>query len=322
MKHASLKLHLSLALFLCGAQAALALESTKVTTPHAQVTLVSEVDAVQPGKAFRLGLHFALAKGWHIYWVNPGEAGEPPRLDLGLPPGASASGFAWPTPLRIPEGPAMTYSYIGDVTLPLTVTPAASGAASSFTIKAKASWLICETICVPEEGEFSLDLPIGVAPAPSAQAPLFAAADERIPHPSPFVEKLSGDGVLSFSSDGISSSSVSDAWFFPEKWDVIDDAAPQKLSVAAGTLSLSLKPAKSFDPAVSLAGLLVLKDERGRAFLSNWRPASRGEHPLGFRGTGRIAATAGRGGKLGTRRRHRHRRAHHAGFRFSWRADP
>ena len=186
MKHRWLKLHLSLAFLLFGAQAALALEGTKVKTPHAEVTLVSEVDTVEPGKPFRLGLHFALSKGWHIYWVNPGEAGEPPHLDLALPQGATASGFAWPTPLRIPEGPAMTYSYIGEVTLPLTVTPAALGAPSSFPVKAKARWLICENICVPEEGEFRLDLPVRAASIPSPQAPLFAAADERMPQPSPF----------------------------------------------------------------------------------------------------------------------------------------
>src|ERR1700722_3388929 len=118
-------LSLLLALGLLGAPAAHALESTPVKTPHAEVTLVSEVSAVEPGKPFRLGLRFVLAKGWHIYWVNPGEAGETPHLDLDLPQGATASDFDWPTPLRIPEGPAMTYSYLGEVLLPLTVTPSA-----------------------------------------------------------------------------------------------------------------------------------------------------------------------------------------------------
>ena len=126
------------------AQGARALESAPVKTPHAEVTLVSETDAVAPNQRFRLGLRFRLAKGWHIYWLNPGDAGEPPHLDLTLPEGASASEFAFPTPLRIPEGPVMTYSYLGEVLLPLAVTP--SAAASGFPIKAKASWLICEKI--------------------------------------------------------------------------------------------------------------------------------------------------------------------------------
>ena len=56
----------------------------------------------------------------------------------------------------------MTYAYTGEVLLPVTVT-AATGA-----IKAHAQWLVCKDICVPEEGDFSLNLPVGT-PAPSAQ---------------------------------------------------------------------------------------------------------------------------------------------------------
>jgi DsbC/DsbD-like thiol-disulfide interchange protein len=78
--------------------AAHALESATITTPHAAVALASDVAAVEPGKPFRLGLHFKLAKGWHIYWINPGAAGEPPQLDLSLPDGAKASDIAWPPP--------------------------------------------------------------------------------------------------------------------------------------------------------------------------------------------------------------------------------
>ncbi|MBV9567893.1 MAG: thioredoxin family protein [Hyphomicrobiales bacterium] len=263
MKYSLLKLQLVFALCLFGARAGQALESVPVKTPHAEVTLISEADAVAPGKPFRLGLHFALAKGWHIYWVNPGEAGEPPHLDLALPQGAAASGFAWPTPLRIPEGPAMTYSYIGDITLPLTVTPGASGTLSSFPVKAKASWLICEAICVPEEGAFALDLPISATSRPSREAPLFAAADERLPQPSSFEAKLMPDGLLSVTGKAISPGSVRDAWFFPQKSEVIDDAAPQKLTVGDGNLALSLKPTKSFDPKIAMAGILVLRDEGG-----------------------------------------------------------
>ena len=55
--------------------------------------------------------------------------------------------------------------------LPVTITPGASGGAA---IEAHAVWLVCERICVPEEGSFRLDLAAGT-PAPSAEASLFAA---------------------------------------------------------------------------------------------------------------------------------------------------
>ena len=45
----------------------------------------------------------------------------------------------------------MTYSYLGEVVLPLTVTPPRD--LGALPVQAKASWLICEKICVPEEGE-------------------------------------------------------------------------------------------------------------------------------------------------------------------------
>lgn len=245
---------------LATASLAHALESAPVVTPHATVTLVSESDTIDPAKPFRLGLHFKLAKDWHIYWSNPGVAGEPPTIDLDLPKGAKASPIDWPTPTRALEGPAMTYSYFDDVLLPLTVTPA--GASSSFPIKAKVSWLICEKICVPESGTFNLTLPTGT-PSASADAPLFKAADARMPQPSPFAAAVSANGVLSLTGNNLSPQSVHDAWFFPASWGMIDDLAPQVLKVADGKLTLALKPGETFNPKAGMNGVIVLKDEAG-----------------------------------------------------------
>ena len=253
-------LSLPLLLALLGAPVAHALESPPVKTPHAEVTLVSETSAVAPGSSFRLGLRFRLAKGWHIYWINPGDAGEPPHLDLTLPQGATASPIAWPTPQRIPEGPVMTYSYVGEVLLPLTVTAPAD--VSAFPITAKASWLICEKICVPEEGAFKLDLPVGAAGS-SPEARLFAAADQRIPTPSPYAASLSPGAALTLSGADISQASVHDAVFFPGTWGAIEDAAPQTLTVEDGKFTLALKPAQSFDAKVALSGVVAITDAKG-----------------------------------------------------------
>ena len=242
--------------------AAQAQESAPITTPHATVTLVSETAAVAPGSPFRLGLHFKLAKGWHIYWTNPGAAGEPPQLDLSLPEGAKASDMAWPTPERVRQNDeVMSYAYVDEVLLPIAVTPPAG--VSSFPIKAKASWLICEKICVPEEGELALDLPIGRASL-SAQAPLFAAADARIPRPSSDAATISRDGVLTVTGSDLSPDAVRQAWFLPASWGAIDDLAPQALNVEPGKLSLSLKAGQAFDPKATLEGVLALKDGAGR----------------------------------------------------------
>jgi DsbC/DsbD-like thiol-disulfide interchange protein len=39
--------------------------------------------------------------GWHIYWQNPGDSGEPPRIKWQLPSGVTATALEWPTPMRM-----------------------------------------------------------------------------------------------------------------------------------------------------------------------------------------------------------------------------
>jgi len=253
-----------LALMLLSAPA-MALESAPVRSARATATLVSDADTVQPGTKLHLGLRLQMAPGWHTYWQNPGDAGAAPELTLALPPGAAATPIEWPTPERLPEGPVMTYAYRTEVVLPVTVTPG-SGA---LTVEATASWLVCEKVCVPEEGKFQLSLPAGAGTGPSAEAPLFAASLARVPRPSPFSATVAADGALTLSGPELSPATVQDAWFFPANWGPVDQAAPQPLTVAPGSVRLALTPGSGFKAADPLAGTVVLRDAGGQeTFLS------------------------------------------------------
>jgi thiol:disulfide interchange protein/DsbC/DsbD-like thiol-disulfide interchange protein len=250
-----LTLLVSFVLLMGLATPALARESAPVTSERATVSLVSDTDAVAAGKAFRLGLRFRLAPGWHTYWQNPGDAGEKPDLTLNLPSGAHAGPIHWPTPERLAEGPVMAYAYSGEVLLPLTVTPAAGAGGAHIT--AHANWLVCSKICVPEEGDFRLDLAAG-QPSPSAEAPLFAAAEARMPRPSPWPAHIAPDGRLT-----VEAQDVEQAWFLPAQWGLIDQAAPQALQVRGDEFSLALRPGPQFQPTAPLPGVLVVRDSKG-----------------------------------------------------------
>ena len=244
------------------APSAHARESAAVTSPRLTATLVSDTDAAAPGMPLQVGLRLRIAPGWHTYWQNPGDAGAPPELTLTLPDGASAGPIQWPAPRRMAEGPLMTYGYTGEVLLPLSVTPGAPlSSTGPLRIEATANWLVCERICVPEEGRFTLDLPIGT-PAPSAEAPLFATAAASTPRPSPFEARIAPDGTLSLAGAGLSPTTVRDAWFFAAA-DAIEPAAPQALTVGEGRVALALKPAPGFDGR-ALAGVVVLRDPGGQ----------------------------------------------------------
>ncbi len=269
-----IRLAVLLPLAFLAAMPAWAGESAAVRSSRATVTLVSDTDAVRAGQPLRLGLRMRLAPGWHTYWRNPGDAGVPPELTLTLPAGATAGDLQWPTPVRLAEGPLMTYGYTGEVLLPVAVTPGAG----PLHVEASATWLVCEHICVPEEGRFTLDLqpgdlqpgdlPPGIL-APSAQAPLFAAANARMPRPSPFPATVAPDGTLTLRGAGLSAAAVRDAWFFPGSDGAVENAAPQRLVAGDGEVSLVLKrgmpqPGQAAAAAAGLAGTVVLRDTGGQ----------------------------------------------------------
>lgn len=244
-----------------------ALESSVVASPRAQVSLVSEHDSFQPGQPLRVGLRLRMAPGWYTYWRNPGDAGAPAELDFQLPEGASAAPIAWPTPARHPTGPVMSYGYDGEVLLPVTLTLPATLPAEPVTLQLHASWLVCERICVPEEGDFSLTLP-AAPPTQSAEARLFAAADAASPRPatpsSPWQATISPEAVLSLRLPGLDATQVREAWFAPYAWGQVEHSAPQPLSTAEGGFTLALRPGAEFRHAAGLAGIVVVTDHTGR----------------------------------------------------------
>jgi thiol:disulfide interchange protein DsbD len=155
-----------------------ALESAAQESPRARVTLVADHLAIAPGQAFQLGLRLRLAPRWHSYWRHAGDAGAPTEISLTLPEGSEAGPIAWPTPQAIPFGPLMSFGYYGEVVLPMRIAPPASlRAGEVFSVSAEATWLVCDDVCIPEEGSFRLDLPVAAeAKANPDLAPLFAAA--------------------------------------------------------------------------------------------------------------------------------------------------
>src|SRR5579872_2186558 len=78
-------------------------------SPHSRLTLISEHNSIQPGQIFWAGLHFQLENQWHIYWVNPGDSGEPPRVTWNLPAGFHVGALTWPAPHRLRSSSLVDY---------------------------------------------------------------------------------------------------------------------------------------------------------------------------------------------------------------------
>ncbi len=94
-----------------------------------------------------MGVLFDLEKGWHIYWVNPGDSGEPPKIKWQLPAGFEAKEIRWPTPVRLGGGTVIDYGYEGRVLLPVSIrVPASYASAKPVMLSADIRYLICREV--------------------------------------------------------------------------------------------------------------------------------------------------------------------------------
>jgi thiol:disulfide interchange protein len=228
-----------LALALLAPAPLLAAESAAVTSPRVTATLLSARDAVAPGERFHVALVQRIAPGWHTYWRNPGDSGEPTRIDWALPEGVAAGAIQWPAPKAIRVEPLVNFGFEGSVLLPVEITvPATARPGETLALAANATWLVCEKICIPEEGSFRLDLPIAASGSSDAAAQArIEQALADLPQPAGFTGalKASGPDKLALALPGLPAG-ASDLRFFPVSDTLIEHAAEQP--AAGGTLTL------------------------------------------------------------------------------------
>ncbi|MGF1545251.1 MAG: protein-disulfide reductase DsbD family protein [Parvularculaceae bacterium] len=238
--------------FAVAANAASPALSDTVVTEHATTKLSSARDALAPGRTIALAFRQKLEPGWHVYWRNPGDSGLPLELNWTLPDGVTASDVAYPAPERVPAGPFVNFGHHGEPTFVVSLTAAPDLAVGdTLEIGLNATWLICEEICVPESGSFTLSLPVAREPAP---VPEVAAAIEaaRAAAPQPFageaLARVDGGVALSTTLDGAPEDFES-VFFFPETEGLIEPSAAQVVTSADGRLRIDMTAGPGFDEA-------------------------------------------------------------------------
>ena len=237
------------------------LAASQVTTPQVKAELVAHApEGVAPGKPVWLGLLIEHQPHWHTYWKNPGDSGLPTTLDWQLPAGLKAGDIQWPTPARLPIGPLMNYGYEGRLLLPVPVQVSQPVAGASASIKLKADWLVCKDVCIPESGEFTLDLPVQAATA--GHAALFAAAQAAQPQ---VLASAKGSARVEGQELVVELAGLPAAWqgraieLLPETPGVLNNAAKPVASWAGDrwTARLALDPQRSESPATMPAVLVT-----------------------------------------------------------------
>jgi DsbC/DsbD-like thiol-disulfide interchange protein len=231
--------------------------------PHGTVDFVAENQWITPGRQTYFALNFQLEKGWHIYWVNPGDSGQPPRVEWHLPAGLSARKIEWPAPRRLGTSTIVDFGYDDAVTL-LVPMRVSSTLPTNQAVKlgAELKVLVCREICIPGKAQFSLSLPIKSMPpeVDARSSELFTAARRSLPRKAPRDWEFNvSDQKDSFVLTAKLGRQTTRATFFPLEESQIDNAAPQKIVPVATGFQLTLRKSEQLlKPIERLKGVLEL----------------------------------------------------------------
>jgi thiol:disulfide interchange protein len=223
------KLLLLLALF---ALSSSAFAETKSIKKHITVELISEKASVKSGEDLDVGIKFNLDPEWHVYWQNPGDSGEAPRIAWALPRDIKAGPINWPPPEKIIVGPLADYGYANEVLLISTLKIPEFVSEKPFEIKAKVKWLVCREVCIPGNADLELILPItNSEPIMTSYHELFESTRNSFPVSTPKEWKINTSSLRKTFKIRISGpENIKEAYFFPLQQLQIDNFSKQELS--------------------------------------------------------------------------------------------
>jgi thiol:disulfide interchange protein DsbD len=222
--------------------------SGPVKAQHLTAEMQSLGPAIAPGGTQVVGLVLTIEEHWHVYWINAGDSGEPPKITWKLPPGITAGPMQFPIPERLPLGPLMDFGYEDEVAFPITISAAPAVKPGPVHLDAQVSWLVCAQVCIPGKAHLGIDLTVQPGAPSPAQEPRIGAVAEAlslIPKPLPASDKFSviADNQR-FVLTLIDGKPETDVEFYPfdkDPTDVIVNAADQDIETLRDGAELYLK---------------------------------------------------------------------------------
>src|SRR5262249_38785189 len=278
------------ALFIMGVGLTAHAQQIPLGGDHVKATLAPQTDGAAPGSTLYVAVVQQIEKGWHTYWKNPGDAGEPTKIIWTLPAGWRAGDLVGPARRGLRVGPLMNYGFEGEAVLPVPIeVPASAKVGDVAHVAAKVQMLVCAEVCVPQDASLSLDVPIvaGAAPPNPLWGPKIAAALAAAPKEvglAATFQLANGAVKLAVAGPPLAGRSGAGAYFFPDAPGVTDPAkapgippGPQGLTFPAPAGDL----VRQGQAPTAISGVVTPAD--GAAFQVSARP---GPPPPGASGLG------------------------------------
>lgn len=250
------------------------------------VELVAESLNVVPGETLWTAIRLDPTEGWHTYSKWPGDSGDATFIHgWTLPEGAQAGDIQWPIPtwLPFPGSDLITFSYKQEVLLLVPIQVPADYSGDEFAMTAHVEWQVCDLICLIEDAEVSLTLPVsGDELRPDPQwADAIATTRNNLPTDDHAIEGLfaiAGDRVsFSFNSNTEAFADADDVWFFPEQRRILKPGPLRDVTLMPGVVQIThAQPRRMLTDLEQINGLLAVQHSDGqvRGYEITAEPAS------------------------------------------------
>jgi DsbC/DsbD-like thiol-disulfide interchange protein len=206
--------------------------SAGFSSDEVALTLVAD----EPGAdgSIRAALSIDLAPGWKTYWIDPGDAGIPPSVDLSGSSNVVVESLSFPPPHRFGDEYASSNGYSGPMAIALRLRQ--DPAAEATVLRAKIFIGVCRDLCIPVAAELT-------ALPGTGGAAVIAAAFGALPGRGNAAHgidgaALSADGKVLTVSATAPGSDVADLFVAgPKGWSF---GAPAKTEGNGGSLAFTL----------------------------------------------------------------------------------
>ncbi len=234
-----------------------------------QMSLVFPSSGITPNSTVWIGWWIEREEGWHTYWEHPGNVGLAPHLEWSMAPGLNVGDLQFPYPKRVQMAGVKAYGHHGNTLFLAKLEVPSLTVGTEVKLVAKARWMVCSNVCLPEYNELSIILPVVESAVPdSAWQSRFEDFLQNRPLPVPRKWKLEAVELGKFTRLKISHPQPmlsKDVYFFGGSYLVCSDSGQQLRLDDSQTEILLPKPPWPEENPTHLHGLLRISDKNSSA---------------------------------------------------------
>lgn len=227
--------------------------------PPFKLNVLSDLSQVAPGGTATIIFSITPEKGWHFYWKNPGDSGNPPLATWTLPSGWTGSReLQFPAPNVFVNQQDITYGFGSRTLLAATVTVPNSAKLGPQKIAGTLSVMICRELCRVDKVPFSVPITVGKSAVPGSGAKVATEARQQTGFDKiSCVFQMDGDSYVLVCE---APAEMKSAYFFPFNDTAIKNEPERKVEVSGGKMYIFL-PKSEFatKPLQVLDGVLQVK---------------------------------------------------------------